>query len=63
MWDKEGVSHTGGVHPSRPAKIPHPLLSEGCFCWVIDAKVLLIRKNETSNNLTEVDRLGGGVCG
>lgn len=52
------------THPSHSPALPHPLLSEGCFCWVIDAKVLLIRKNETSNQPhREVDRLWrGGVC-
>lgn len=40
---RELLPHSGS--PSSP--IP----SEGCFPWVIDAKVLLIRKNETSNHL------------
>lgn len=36
-----------------PPYSPIPSASEGCFCWVIDAKVLLIRENETSNHLSE----------
>lgn len=57
MCYKEVVSHTPSANPPLPSFLvaPHPLPSEGCFCWVTDAKVPLIGKNETlkKSDLTE----------
>lgn len=64
MCCKEVVSHTPPENPPHPFPLhsPIPIPSEGCFCWIIDAKVLLIRKKETSNHLTEKKAGWEGVC-
>lgn len=63
MCCKEVVSHTPPEKPPHPFPLhsPIPIPSEGCFCWIIDAKVLLIRKKETSNHLAEKNAGWEGV--